>query len=238
MSFLWKWRAFYLKGKMCNVEGIFENRFSPSHNDQKAPPERIIISKLLAYMPKKTLLITVSGVPFCSVPHLNKGKSLAVNQFANMGNHLRSRCLCSSPLICTCCLIPVSQFPCPCSTSSTMQPYLHKTETTTSRCPASANKLASGEGTKVQLRYKDVNTPFLETEHITFTTLRSKNIKLFLNFPLSENAVMLINLKIPLAAIISFFYVTLKTFLMVSTHEWKITVCYICVTSNTHALTN
>lgn len=51
-----------------------------------------------------------------------------------------------------------------------------------------------------------------ETEHIAFTTLRSENIKLFLNFPPSGSAIMLVNLKMPLAAVISGFVLSLKLF--------------------------
>lgn len=53
-----------------------------------------------------------------------------------------------------------------------------------------------------------------ETKHIT---LRSENSKLFLNFSPSGSAIMLVNLKMPLAVVTS-FYVILKTSLMASTH--------------------
>lgn len=96
MGILWKWRAFYLKEKTRNTEGNLGHRLSPSHNDQKAPPGRIITSKLR--WPNKALLITVSRVPLCSMPHLSKESSSAFNQFANRRKHWKSRYWAFLPL--------------------------------------------------------------------------------------------------------------------------------------------
>lgn len=61
--------------------------------------------------------------------------------------------------------------------------------------------------------------PLPGAEHITTTSLRSVNSKLFLNLPPCESKIMIVNLKMPLAAVIwIFFNNILKTFLMVGTH--------------------
>lgn len=61
--------------------------------------------------------------------------------------------------------------------------------------------------------------PLPGAEHITTTSLRSVNSKLFLNLPPCGSKIMIVNLKMPLAAVIwIFFNNILKTFLMVGTH--------------------
>lgn len=81
--------------------------------------------------------------------------------------------------------------------------------------------------------------PLSETEHITFATLRSENIKLFQNFPRCEGAITLVNRKMPSAAVISFFTLSLKLFKWRAHMPWEIIACiHIPITSDTPALSS
>lgn len=81
--------------------------------------------------------------------------------------------------------------------------------------------------------------PLSETEHITFATLRSENIKLFQNFPLCEGAITLVNRKMPSAAVISFFTLSWKLFKWQAHMPWEIIACiHISITSDMPALSS